>query len=127
MQNKEELKFSKDHEWVNVDGDRAYVGITDYAQDSLGDIVFLELAEEGDELSAGDEFGVVESVKAASDIYAPVSGTVVEVNEDLLDAPEEINANPYESWFIAIEIEDTSELDELLDWEAYEKFCEEEA
>lgn len=127
MEVRKELKYSNDHEWIKVDGDRIYIGITDYAQDSLGDVVFLELSEVGEELSVGDAFGVVESVKAASDVYVPVAGTIVEVNEELMDAPEEINESPYESWFIALEADDMSELDELMDWEAYEKFCQEEA
>lgn len=127
MEVRKDLKYSKDHEWVRVDGDRIYIGITDYAQDSLGDVVFLELSEVGEELSVGDAFGVVESVKAASDVYSPVVGTIVEVNEELMDAPEEINEDPYESWFIALDVEDMSGVEELMDWEAYEEFCQEEA
>ena len=127
MEVRKDLKYSKDHEWVRVDGDRIYIGITDYAQDSLGDVVFLELSEVGEELSVGDAFRVVESVKAASDVYSPVVGTIVEVNEELMDAPEEINEDPYESWFIALDVEDMSGLEELMDWEAYEEFCQEEA
>lgn len=122
-----ELKYSKDHEWIKVEGNKAIVGITDYAQNALGNIVFVELPEEGTELSAGDAFGVIESVKAASDSYSPVSGTVVEVNEELLDAPDQINEKPYESYMIAIELSDATELDNLMDAEAYEKFCAEEA
>ena len=90
-------------------------------------MVFVELPEVGEEFDAEEAFGVVESVKAASDVYVPISGTVVEVNEELEDMPEKVNEEPYESWFIAMEIEDTSELDSLMDWEAYRKFCEEEA
>lgn len=122
-----ELKYSKEHEWVKLEGDRAYIGITDYAQDSLGDIVFVELPEEGEELEAGDVLGAVESVKAASDIYAPISGKVVEVNEELEDAPEMINEEPYEAWIAVLEISDPSELEDLLSAEEYEKLCEEEA
>ncbi len=122
-----ELKYSKEHEWVKLEGNRAYIGITDYAQDALGDIVFVELPEEGAELEAGDVLGAVESVKAASDIYAPVSGKVVEVNEELEDAPEKINEEPYEAWIAVLEISDSSELEDLLSAEEYEKLCEEEA
>lgn len=127
MEVRKDLKYSKDHEWVRVEEDKVYVGITDYAQDSLGDVVFVELSEVGEELSVGDAFGVVESVKAASDVYSPVVGTIVEVNEELMDMPEKINEEPYESWFIALDVEDIDELDALMDWETYEKFCEEEA
>ena len=122
-----ELKYSKEHEWVKLEGNRAYIGITDYAQDALGDIVFVELPEEGAELEAGDVLGAVKSVKAASDIYAPVSGKVVEVNEELEDAPEKINEEPYEAWIAVLEISDSSELEDLLSAEEYEKLCEEEA
>ncbi len=123
----EELRYTREHEWVLVEDDTALVGITDYAQDALGDVVFLELPEEGMDLKQGDIFGVVESVKAVSDIYAPVSGKVVEVNKDLVDQPEIINEDPYgEAWMIRLEIEDPSELDELLTAEEYEKFLEEE-
>lgn len=121
-----ELRYSKDHEWVRVEGNRAYVGITDHAQDALGDIVFVELPEEGVDISVGDVLGAVESVKAASDIYAPVSGTVVKVNEELEDAPEMINEDPYEAWIAVLEISDPSELEHLLSAEEYEKLCEEE-
>src|SRR5690554_4034382 len=93
-----ELRYSKDHEWIKVEGNRAYIGITDYAQDELGDIVFVELPEVGAELNAGEVLGAVESVKAASDIYVPVSGTVVEVNEELEDSPEKVNETPYDAW-----------------------------
>ncbi len=127
MEVREDLKYSKDHEWIKIEGNKIYIGITDYAQDSLGDVVFVELPEVGEEFDAEEAFGVVESVKAASDVYVPISGTVVEVNEELEDMPEKVNEEPYESWFIAMEIEDTSELDSLMDWEAYRKFCEEEA
>ncbi|HHW71365.1 MAG TPA: glycine cleavage system protein GcvH [Clostridiales bacterium] len=126
MEIKENLKYSRDHEWVKIEGDKVYIGITDYAQDSLGDVVFVELPEVGDTFDAGDDFAVVESVKAASDIYTPVSGTVVEINEELENMPEMVNEAPYESWFIALEIDDPSELDSLMDWEEYQKFCEEE-
>ena len=120
---KDDLKYSKEHEWVKVTGNKAYVGITDYAQDALGDIVFVELPEVGTEISAGDTFGVVESVKAASDIYCPVSGTITKVNEELVDSPEIINEDPYGAWIIEIELTDPSELDELMDDKEYEDFC----
>lgn len=120
------LKYSKEHEWVRVEGDKAYVGITDFAQNALGDIVFVELPEIGLELEAGDILGVVESVKAASDIYTPVSGTVTEVNEKLNDNPETINESPYEAWIALIELKDISQLDDLMDEYEYEDFCSKE-
>jgi glycine cleavage system H protein len=120
------LKYSKDHEWVKVDGNKAYVGITDYAQHSLGSIVFVELPELSSKLNAGDTLGVVESVKAASDVYSPVSGTVAEVNEELADAPEKLNEDPYGNWIAVIDLADAGELDELMDSADYEKHCEEE-
>lgn len=121
------LRYSKDHEWVRVEGNKAYIGITDYAQNSLGDIVFVELPEVDTELSSGDSLGVVESVKAASDIYSPVSGIVLEVNEELLDAPEKINEAPYENWIAVVELKNEAEVDELMDADEYSKFCSEEA
>jgi len=121
-----ELKYSKDHEWVRIEGNKATIGITDYAQSQLGDVVFVELPEIGAEVSAGAGFSVVESVKAVSDIYAPVSGTVVEINEALADAPEIVNQDPYgEGWIAVLEISDETELGELLDSEAYEKMLAE--
>ncbi|MFU0800937.1 MAG: glycine cleavage system protein GcvH [Xylanivirga thermophila] len=120
------LKYSKDHEWVKIDGDRAYIGITDHAQESLGDIVFVELPEVDVKLDAGDQLAVVESVKAASDVYSPISGTVIEVNEELDASPELINENAYDSWIAILSIKDVSELDELMDETEYEKFCKEE-
>lgn len=122
----EKLKYSKDHEWVKIDGDRAYIGITDHAQESLGDIVFVELPEVDVKLDAGDQLAVVESVKAASDVYSPISGTVIEVNEELDASPELINENAYDSWIAILSIKDVSELDELMDETEYEKFCAEE-
>ncbi|AEJ43525.1 glycine cleavage system protein GcvH [Alicyclobacillus acidocaldarius] len=116
----EGLKYSREHEWVRVDGSRAYIGITDYAQDELGDIVYVELPEKGAELKAGETFGTVESVKTVSDLYAPVSGRVIEVNEALANAPEKVNESPYEeAWMIVVEMSDPSELEALLDAEAY--------
>lgn len=118
------LKYSKSHEWVLEEGDVCVIGISDFAQDALGDVVFVNLPEVGDEVTAGDPFGDVESVKAVSDLISPVSGTVCEVNEDLLDAPESLNNSPYDSWIIKVnEITDT---EELLDAAGYEKFCETE-
>lgn len=121
-----ELKYVSSHEWIRDEGDGVVtIGITDYAQDSLGDVVFVETPDVGAELSAGDDAGVVESVKAASDIYAPLSGTVVEVNEDLEDAPENVNNDPYgDGWFFKLKISDPSELDDLLGAEEYQEQCE---
>jgi glycine cleavage system H protein len=119
-----ELKYSKSHEWVRVEGNKAYFGITDYAQDHLGEVVFADLPEQGREIKIEEAVAVLESVKAVADIFSPISGTVVEVNEEILDNPAEINANPYESWFIAVEMSDPSELDALLSAEDYEKICE---
>ena len=115
-----ELKYTKSHEWVRVEGDVAYVGITDHAQDALGDIVYVELPDVGTELHSSDEAGVIESVKAASDVYAPISGEVIAINEDLEDAPETVNRDPYhDGWFYQLKISDASELDYLLDAEGY--------
>ncbi len=119
-----ELKYSKSHEWVRYDGDDAYIGITDYAQHSLGDLVFLNLPEVDDAVTAGEAFGDLESVKAVSDVISPVSGVVADINEDLLDAPEEINNEPYEAWFI--KVTDITETEELLDADAYDQFVQEE-
>lgn len=117
----EELKYLSTHEWVRVEGDVATVGITDHAQNAMGDLVYVEVPEVGQQLSAGDEAGVVESVKAASDIYAPVSGEVVAVNEGLEDEPELVNTNPYgDGWMFQIKMSDPSDLDSLLDSEAYQ-------
>ncbi|QGP91171.1 Glycine cleavage system H protein [Neomoorella glycerini] len=121
------LYYSKDHEWVEVEGNRARIGITDYAQEALGDIVFVELPQVGDELAAGDSFGVVESVKSASDVYAPVGGKVVAVNETLLDSPQDINADPYgKGWMIELEMSDPAEVEDLMDAGAYRQLVKEE-
>ncbi|MEN6413391.1 MAG: glycine cleavage system protein GcvH [Veillonellales bacterium] len=121
-----ELKYSNDHEWVRLEGDTAVVGISDYAQSQLGDAVFVELPEEDIEVSAKQGFAVIESVKAVSDIYAPVAGKVIKVNEALADAPELINQDPYgEGWIAVIQMTDKKELDELLDSTAYEKLIAE--
>ena len=117
------LRYAESHEWVKVDGDIATVGISDYAQHALGNIVYVDMPEVGDEVTAGEDFGAVESVKAASDLLSPVSGEVVEVNEELEDAPEAINNDAYENWIIKVKISDPSELDNLLDAAAYEKLC----
>ena len=119
-----ELKYSKSHEWVKTEDGVTVVGISDFAQNALGDVVFVNLPEEGDSVTAGDAFGDVESVKAVSDLFSPVSGTVCAVNEDLLDAPEKLNSDPYGAWIIKVENVDGSE--ELLDAAAYEAFCTEE-
>lgn len=119
----ENLKYSKDHEWVKVEGNKAYIGITDFAQHSLGDIVFVELPEVDSEFAEGEVFGVVESVKAASDIYMPISGKVVKANEDLVDSPELVNEDSYKNWMIVVEITNEEELNNLLDSKAYEELC----
>lgn len=127
MEFPEELRYTKEHEWALIEGNVATVGITDYAQDALGDIVYLELPEEGTEVESHEPFGVIESVKAVSDLYAPVSGRVIEVNKDLMDQPEIINEDPYgEGWMIKIEFDDPSELEELMTAEEYQQFIEEE-
>ena len=119
----EGLKYSNDHEWVKVEGEKAYIGITDFAQHSLGDIVFVELPEIGDEIEKEGVFGTVESVKAASDVYLPVSGKVLEVNEALVDEPELVNTDAFENWMVCVELTNPEELDELMDAADYEKIC----
>lgn len=116
-----DLKYSEDHEWVKVDGNTVTIGITDFAQGELGDIVFVELPEDGDEMTKGESFGSVESVKTVSELYAPLNGKIVEVNEELEDSPELVNESPYEeAWMVKVELEDTSQLDNLLDADAYQ-------
>lgn len=122
----EGLYYTKEHEWVRVEGDKAYIGITDYAQHSLGSIVYVELPEVGDILSAEDNLGVVESVKAASDIFMPVSGEVVEINEEVVDNPELLNKGAYDNHLIAVTLKDKSELDDLLGKEDYEAYIAKE-
>lgn len=123
----EELKYTEEHEWILVEDDIATVGITDFAQDQLGDVVFVELPEVGDQLDAGKALGVVESVKAVSDVYAPLSGEVVEVNDELPDEPEMLNTSPYDDgWMIKVKIADETELDELMDATAYQAFIEQD-
>jgi glycine cleavage system H protein len=119
-------KYTKEHEWISVDGKAGTVGITDYAQNSLGDIVFVELPKVGDTLEAGKIFGSVESVKAVSDLYSPVSGTVTAVNEELKDAPERVNADANNTWMLKLDIKDDAEFDALLSAEQYEAFVSEE-
>ena len=123
---KEDRRYAESHEWVKLDGDIATVGITDYAQHALGDIVYVDMPEVGDAVEAGDVFGAVESVKAASDLISPVSGEVVEVNENLEDAPESINADAFENWIMKVKVSDSGEIDALLDAAAYAKLCENE-
>ena len=119
----EGLYYSESHEYVRVEGDFGFVGITDYAQNALGNVVYVDMPEVDDEVTAGEEFGAVESVKAASDLMSPVSGTVVEINEALEDTPELVNQDAYENWIIKVEMSDKSELDNLMDAAAYEEFC----
>jgi glycine cleavage system H protein len=118
------LYYSESHEFVRVEGNVGFVGITDYAQNALGNVVYVDMPEIDDEVTAGEEFGAVESVKAASDLISPVSGTVIEINEALEDEPELINQNAFENWIIKVELSDKSDLDNLMDAAAYEKFCE---
>ena len=119
-----ELKYTKDHEWIKMEGDIAVIGISDFAQDALGDVVFINLPEVGDTVTAGESFGDVESVKAVSDVNSPVTGVIVEVNEELADSPELLNENPYGAWII--KVENITAEEELLDAAAYEAFCAEE-
>ena len=119
----EGLYYSESHEYVKVDGDFGFVGITDYAQNALGNVVYVDMPEVDDEVTAGEEFGAVESVKAASDLISPVSGTVVEINEALEDQPELVNEDAYANWIIKVELSDKGDLDNLMDAAAYEEFC----
>ena len=120
----EGLYYSESHEYVRVEGDFGFIGITDYAQNALGNVVYVDMPEVDDEVEAGEEFGAVESVKAASDLYSPVTGTVVEINEALDDQPELINEDAFENWIIKVQLSDKSELDALMDAAAYKAFCE---
>ena len=124
MELRENMKYSKSHEWVKEEGDEVVIGLTDYAQSELGDLVFVNLPEEGDELTVGESFADVESVKAVSDVYAPVSGVVSEINEELLDTPELINEAPYDAWFV--KVKEISEKEELLSAGEYQAFVESE-
>ena len=124
MKHPEELKYSKSHEWVKEEGDTAYIGITDFAQDALGDLVFVNLPEVGDKVEVGEPFADVESVNAVSDVYSPVTGVVLEINEELLDSPEKINEAPYEAWFI--KVGEISDHEEYLTAEEYEEHAHSE-
>lgn len=119
------LRYADSHEWVKLDGDIATIGITDYAQHALGNIVYVDMPEVGDEVTKGEEFGAVESVKAASDLISPVSGEVVEINEALEDGPELINEDAFANWIMKVRVADAAEIDDLLDAAAYAKICEE--
>jgi len=124
----EVLKYTKEHEWARVEDDIVIIGITDYAQDALGEIVYIELPSEGDEITKGETFGAVESTKSVSDLYAPISGEVVEVNEALLDSPEAINEDPYgEGWMVKVKPYDPSELEDLMDSDEYTEFIEKQS
>ncbi len=120
----EGLYYTESHEYVKIEGEYGYIGITDFAQNALGNVVYVDIPEVDDEVEAGEEFGAVESVKAASDLISPVSGTVVEVNEALEDTPELINQDAFANWIIKVELSDTAELDDLMDAAAYTAFCE---
>lgn len=122
--NPETLKYTTDHEWTHIENGVATIGITDFAQNSLGDIVFVELPDEGTDLEKGDTFGVVESIKSVSDLYSPVSGTVLEKNAALEEQPDLCNAAPYDSWMVKIQINDNEATQELMDESAYKKHCE---
>jgi glycine cleavage system H protein len=121
----QELKYTEEHEWIRVEGNTVTIGVTDFAQDELGDVVFLELPEVGDEFKQGDSFGSIEAVKTVADLYAPVSGTILEINETLEDAPETVNDSPYgDGWLLKFKLSDLGELDSLMDAEAYAKHIE---
>ena len=124
MNHPNELSYSKSHEWVKMDGDTVIIGISDFAQDALGDVVFVNLPAEGDDVTASEAFGDIESVKAVSDLICPVTGKVVAVNEELLDSPELLNSDPYGAWII--KVEGVTDKEELLDAAAYEEFCAQE-
>ncbi|SHE27986.1 MULTISPECIES: glycine cleavage system protein GcvH [Thermoanaerobacter] len=117
----EGLYYSKDHVWLKIEGDKAYIGITDYAQDSVGDIEYIELPEVETEFTAGDVLGVLESAKAASDVYIPVDGKVVEVNNNILDDPSLVNSDPYDSWLVLVELKNKSQVENLMTAEEYKK------
>ncbi len=121
----DDLRYADSHEWVKLEGDIATVGITDYAQHALGNIVYVDMPEVGDEVTAGEEFGAVESVKAASDLISPVSGEVVAINEELEDSPELVNEDAFANWIMKVKVSDAAEIEALLDAAAYAKICEE--
>ena len=120
----EGLYYAESHEYVRVEGEFGYIGITDYAQHALGNVVYVDMPEVDDEVEAGEEFGAVESVKAASDLISPVSGTVVEMNEALADTPELLNEDAFENWIIKVELSDKTELDNLMEADTYQEYCE---
>lgn len=126
MEVKKGLYYTNEHEWVMVEGEAAFIGISDYAQHSMGELVFIDLPEEGDEFEKGDAFGAVESVKAASDVYMPISGEILEVNENVSDNPALVNEDAFENWLIKIKPSDLEELGELMNSEQYEAFLSEE-
>jgi glycine cleavage system H protein len=127
MEFPQELKYSKEHEWIKVESNTVTIGITDYAQDSLGDVVYVELPQEGTAMVKGETFGVIESVKAVSDLYSPVSGSIVEVNDSIIDNPEAVNEEPYgDAWMLKVELSSPEELDELLASDDYQQYIEEE-
>lgn len=120
----EDLVYTRDHEWAKAESDSVVIGISDYAQDQLGDIVFVEMPEEGDSFSAGDEFGTLESVKAVSELYMPIGGEIVAINEELEDSPESINQDPYGAWIVKVKPDDPEEMNALLDRDSYYKILE---
>ncbi len=122
----EDLKYTKTHEWVKIDGNHAKIGITHYAQEQLNDIVYVELPEVGEHFNKEDSFAVVESVKSATDVYMPLTGKIIAINEDVVDSPELINEDPYKNWLVEIEVENPDEINELLDVEAYKEVVEQE-
>ncbi len=127
MEFPQELKYSKEHEWIKVESNTVTIGITDYAQDSLGDVVYVELPQEGTAMVKGETFGVIESVKAVSDLYSPLSGNIIEVNDSIIDNPEVINEEPYgDAWMLKVELSSPEELDELLGSGDYQQYVEEE-
>lgn len=117
------LYYTKDHDWVKVEGEKAYIGITQYAEHKLGKIVYVELPEIDDEFDASEDYAVIESVKAATDCHMPITGKVIEINEEVIDEPELLNADPFKNWMVAIEISDQSQLEDLMDAKQYEEFC----
>jgi len=128
MEIPKDLKYTNEHEWARIEGDIATVGITDYAQESLGDVVYIETPEIGTEVKKGEEFGSIESVKAVSDVFSPISGEIIEVNEELADHPEYINQSPYDKgWIVKIKISNPEEADELMDSTKYEEFVKKES
>ncbi len=118
------LLYTKEDEWIKVDGDEATIGVTDFAQDALSDIVFAELPSVGDSFAIGDAFGVIESVKASAELYAPITGDITAVNEPILDEPEQLNTAPYDAWLVKMSIDDASQLEGLMDAAAYETYCQ---